>query len=375
MILQNLRLTNFRNLSGEFSLEKGVNIVVGENGVGKTNLLESIGFLSFGKSFRTSLEIYSISREMFNIDSFVFSRVSGDIIDPLGNLVSREVILERYENSNGDGCKKVLKIDGSKTSVSDFQNGFHSIIFSPNTIDLVTKSPSLRRRDLDEFLSSFDESYLNEISEYRKVVRNKNKILEKFAEGFGDKKELDFWNKKQIDLGSNIIYKRLNIIKEINPIIQRLAPGLFNLDIEDLCIEYLSKFTEEPELEFIRNSFADKVEHNLKKEVAAAMTLYGPQREDFKFKLNGQDLSEFGSRGQQRLFIFLYKIAQLELLEEKGTNSPILLLDDLYSELDKKVQKDVSSFLIGLENQVVVTTVSEKEINDNLREESNRITL
>lgn len=362
MILQTLDITNFRNLRGKFKFKKGINVIVAPNGAGKTNLLEALGFISFGSSFRTNSEFSTIRYSVIDSEGLVFTRLAAVLVDGLGNEVLREVIIEPTSNSDSKGSRKVLKADKNRIPLARFMRDFHTVIFSPNTIDVVTGAPSSRRKDLDDFLQIFDEEYLEEFLEYRKVIRGRNKLLEKLQSGLGNKQELDFWNKKLIDLGARIIWKRLGIITKANPIVAAFASDLFNDNGGDLEIEYMSKFIASSRFADIKKALAKKISENIQKEIGAGVSLYGPHREDFRFLLNGRDLREFGSRGQQRLSAFLCKVSQWQILKEKFGMPPLLLLDDLFSELDKKVCDNVQAFLNNCEGQIVITALKRSEL-------------
>jgi DNA replication and repair protein RecF len=375
MILRSIKLTNFRNLNGEYALSKGINVIIGANGLGKTNFLESTNFLSFGKSFRTSCEANIIKMSITGPSHLKFVRISGSFTDSLGNEVIHDVVLEKANNGNGNGCRKTLKKNNNKIPLSKFLRDFHTIIFSPNTINLVISSPSIRRRDLDDFLSIYDGDYFTEITEYRKVIRNRNRVLESVSKNASKRSELNFWNKLLIDLGAIIIHKRVQFIDTINPLISKLALKLFNSNVKNLKVEYISKFIQSKKQKDIKDSFERKIGQNINKEIFAGTSLYGPQREDFHFLLNDYGLKEFGSRGQQRLCSFLYKIAQYKLLKTKTGSAPMLLLDDLFSELDRDVRAKVCSFLIDVEGQTILTAVSEKEFEKGFLDKVNRIEL
>ncbi len=359
MILYSLKLTNFRNLSGNYSLSKGINVIIAFNGAGKTNFIEGINYLSTGKSFRTSNETYVINK--FLKDDFIYARISGQFEESLGNIVVREVVLEKVNGANGDQCKKTLIENGVKKTLGNFVGKFNSVLFNPETINLVISSPSFRRRDLDDFISTFDQSYFENLQEYKKVVRNRNKLLEKI--NVSNAKEISFWNDKLIELGACIIHRRNEIIEMINPLINKLIPIIFNSYIDNLSLKYLSKFTSQNKLEAIKNELSKKIKNNFQKEVSAGVTLYGPHREDFVFLTNGSDLASFGSRGQQRLASFCYKIAQKNLIESYTDKKPILLLDDIFSELDSNIRKNVCNYLSSFDGQVVLTSLSENEID------------
>jgi len=374
MVLRTLKLQNFRNLSGEYTLSNGINIIVGKNGLGKTNFIESIHFLSNGKSFRTNSDLYAIKRSLIELDEIAFARVEGIIMDSLGSEQTKDVYLEK--SNNGNGVKKVLKINSKKVSQANFLHVFYSIVFSPNSIDLVISSPFERRKDLDDFLCVFNDSYSKILFDYRRVVRNRNKLFEKISMQKGKKEELNFWNNELIHLAPIIIYERIKMIKRINKVIKRIGPDMFNLDLEDLDIFYDSKFAQHSsEFNDIEAKFREKVSDNIHKEIRACTTLYGPQREDFHFNLNSNDLKEMGSRGQQRLFSFLYKMAQWKILKEKIEYPPILLLDDIFSELDDKVQKNVCKFLSKIDVQIIITTTNIDGFSDKFIKRLHKIQL
>lgn len=373
MRLRSLSIRNFRNLDGSFDLSERVSVVIGPNGIGKTNFLEAVDFLSKGKSFRTNHEVLSVNRteNTNSIDSF--ARLEGNLEDSLGNRQLLSVTLEQVHTSSPYSCKKTLTINKNKTTRQKFTSIFHSVLFSPNTIDLVAGSPSVRRGDLDDFLMGYHDEYAQIYPEYRKVVRNRNKIFEKLQRGEGFGNELDFWNKQLVAFGSQIIFIRLQVLHDINPYIQQLSSKLFNGQKSVLSIDYKSKFIESPNLPGIRESFAKKVHFNSKKEMFAGMTLYGPHREDFEFLLDNAELREFGSRGQQRLSAFLFKMAQFDLLRQKMASPPILLLDDLFSELDPAVCARLQDYIVGLDAQTVLTALAPDDFTNGFLEKSRRI--
>jgi DNA replication and repair protein RecF len=226
----------------------------------------------------------------------------------------------------------------------------------------VTDSPITRRKDIDGFLSVYDEGYYSELSEYSKIVRGRNKILEKIQMRKGKISELSFWNASLVELGATIISKRKSLLQKTNPTMAKLASKLFNGDFNELSVHYVSKFTtEENTLDEVKRSFSSKIANNIKKEIFVGKSLYGPHREDFVFNLNGHTLRDFGSRGQQRLCSFLYKVAQHDMLQKKQDISPILLIDDLFSELDMQVRKRIQKFLESLSAQILLTGLNRTE--------------
>lgn len=374
MILKRLKIKNFRNLNGDFSLSSKQNLLIAPNGAGKTNFLEAIGFLSSGKSFRTSSESNVIDKTLQNKD-FTFARISSQIENSLGKDAPREVTIEEIESEKGVRTRKSLKIDSIKKTLSEFSKGFYSTIFSPNTINLVINSPSVRRRDVDEFICSIYDGFYEVLSEYRKIIRNRNKLLEEL--GFnGSKSQLAFWNSKLVELGAVIIHQRLKAIENLNPNVEKLASVTFNSNIDSIHLKYISKFVQKTDLASIRTALEKKIKQNVAKEMAAGRSLYGPHREDFVFLFNEDErLDGFGSRGQQRLASFCYKLAQNKVMEDKLSNKPILLLDDLFSELDSDVRKKVCKYLMDYKGQLVLTALDEGELPDSFIQKAEIITI
>lgn len=375
MKLKSLHVQNFRNLNKRFEFSNNVNLVIGDNGLGKTNLLEAISFFSSGKSFRTSKEISCV-----NIGGKDYTqgtmRLSGKFENSLGNSLNLEVIIEKIETSRGNiRSKKILKINKNKVRRSKFVGNFFGIAFSPDTVDLVRGTPSVRRNELDDYLSILNLEYFDFITEYKKVVRNRNKLLDDWFEGKSDTQQLKFWTAKLIELGAKIIYIRDNFLNSVNPLIQELALDVYNNDKINLLVKYESKFNSGRTQKEIRKVFKEKIVANIEKEKRAGLTLYGPHREDFSFILNGNDLREFGSRGQQRLGALLFKLAQWEFLYRKKGFTPILLLDDIFSELDNTVIKKVQRLILDWDSQIILTALKAEEFSDEFTKESKKIIL
>ncbi|MBU0975921.1 MAG: DNA replication and repair protein RecF [Patescibacteria group bacterium] len=372
MTLRTINIQNFRNINGSYPLSSRINVIVALNGAGKTNFLEAVGFVSRGRSFKTNNEILTVRKDIDRKSPLMFARIEAEIDDALGNIQKKELVLE---STTEGSLRKTLLVDSLKTTINKFDDTFHSVIFSPNTVDLVIGSPSIRRKDLDDFLSVVDEEYYFAISEYRKVIRQRNKVLEKLLQNRGNTRELGFWNQKMVDLGSAIIFKRAIFFRSIASEILSLSAKLFNLHGAEMSIIYESKFLTEIDEKVIMSAFQKKIKENEQKEIWAGKSLYGPQREDFSFLLNNVDLKEMGSRGQQRLCAFIYKVAQKLQLKNKNGVEPIFLLDDLFSELDSPVRGKIIDFILGSTNQIILTALSEDEVNGNFLKECKFIKL
>lgn len=344
MYLSSLELTQFRNLSREFSFKPGINILVADNGSGKTNMLESIYMLCYGKSFKAADEknILKEGEEYF--------RVIG--MDQAENTLSYF-----YENQTTKRARKVLEYNGNKVVPGVFITYLQSILFSPHSVQLIDGPPNIRRFAIDAILSKVYPDYAQLHKTYTSVVRNRNRLLQR-EDGIDDK-ELSFWTEELIQKGSVIISKRILYLAEISEFLVTLSKKLFHKPISDLNVDYISKFS--PRLTFQKS---EKIEHIMKeyikenhyKERRAGVSLYGPHREDFVFKIGHRDVKQFSSRGEQRLVSLIFTLAEAEFIELHLKMKPILLLDDLFSELDDTHSNKILSYLSELENQIIITT-------------------
>ncbi len=335
MILNSISFTNFRNYSkASFAFSPETTLVVGPNTSGKTNLLEAIYFLAAGKSFRAGFDREAIAQgEPFaNLKSL--SAFGGSNLDE-----GKELELQILANENGENTSsKRFKVNGVKKRLADFAGNLRAVYFGPEEIQLVTGPPSRRRKYLDSVLTQVDREYARTLLEYEKVLRQRNRLLILVREGEQDRSQLDFWDEKLVTLGSVLSRKRREMLDDFNPSATLRAGNLF--------LEYQPKVVSREILEKGRE-----------REIAAGMTLWGPHREDFVFKLKIQrrDLSRFGSRGEQRLAVLHLKLAELEFITQRVGERPVLLLDDIFSELDEDNRGQVLE-LLGKQQTIVTAT-------------------
>lgn len=309
MILKNIYLQNFRSYEKkEFSFEN-TTLIVGPNTSGKTNLIEAIYLLSSGKSFRTDKDIQMLS---FNKE---VGRVKGEIE---GNEL--EVILTNGLVNGKSQYKKFL-VNGVPKRRVDFTANLLSVLFSPSDLDIIIGSPSLRRNFLDEVLEQVDREYRIASIAYIKALRQRNALLERIREsGIRNEKQLEYWDNLAIENGNIIESKREEFIQFAN---------LSSKDIFDFAINYDKSIISKERLLAYKEQ-----------EVLSAVTLVGPHRDDFSVSMFNSskntvhDVKYFGSRGQQRLAILQLKILELLFIEDKLGQRPILILDDIFSELD-----------------------------------------
>ena len=309
-MLKSISLQNFRSYKkSEFSFEE-TTLVIGPNTSGKSNLIEAIYLLSTGKSFRTDKDV-----QMLKFQEEV-GRVRGVLKDE-----EIEVIITNGQVNGGSQYKKFLVNGVSKRRV-DFAGHFLAVIFSPQDLEIIVDSPSLRRNFLDEILEQVDRNYRVAAIAYVKALRQRNALLEIAKDsGVRNAKQLEYWDNLVIENGNIITVKREEFINFINSSAK---------DIFDFVVEYdKSVISKQRLLQYERE------------EMAAGVTLVGPHRDDFSIQMlnnsknTTHDIKSFGSRGQQRLAILQLKALELLFVEKVLGQRPTLILDDIFSELDE----------------------------------------
>lgn len=349
MPITKLNLQNIRSFSKkQIDFQNSLNIIVGPNAIGKTIILEAIFMLSLGKSFRAEQdrEIISFEKDLGRIEGVL---TSGNEITKLEMVLTNGVVM---------GVKTPYKkffMNGVAKSMPDFSGRLKVVLFWPQDMELVTSSPSLRRRYLDFVLIQTDSEYRRTIVSYEKGIRQRNKILEAIREGQAHRHQLMFWDQLLIKNGEYITKKREEYIDFVNKlqisndklqIKPKLQMPNYQLDYDKSIIS------------------ADRLEQYKEEEVGAGVTLVGPHRDDFKFKIHSEkftvnedklaDLSRFGSRGEQRLAILWLKLGELAFFEDQCQDKPTLLLDDIFSELDRDHRQIIFN-MIG-DRQTIITT-------------------
>ncbi len=332
MFLKKLNLTNFRNYSNlELEFDQRPTILVGNNAAGKSNILEAVYLLSTSKSLRveTEDELIKEGEEFARVEGFVENEGDTELLVII-NRPSKEVQFR----------KKVL-VNGISRRVTDFIGNLPAVIFYPSDINLVTGSPSLRRWHLDLGLAQIDPQYKKALTVYEQFLTARNRVLKRIREGHGRKDELDYWTNGLVDQGKLITDKRKSFFEFINPAVAGpLGEFVFEYGPSEVTVERLMETNG--------------------REVAAAATLIGPHRDDFGIFLEGRNLAHFGSRGEQRTATLAFKLAQLEYMAKILGKRPILLLDDVFSELDGNHRAHVVE--VVSKQQTIIATVELENI-------------
>ena len=346
MQIKSIKITNFRSWQ-DYNLEfNDTTILIGSNGVGKTNILEAVWFLCSGRSWRVKED-----RELVNWEN-EYARISAELINSHNNI-------EIYLPKNNELEKKQLKIDGVKHRFIDLLGVMPAVLFSPETISLVDGAPGLRRKFLDIVLSQIDRKYAVTLLEYNKVLRERNKLLYNIKQKKSKADELDFWDEKLVELGSFLMQNRSKMLKEFNKDIAKAYDDIAGSD-EKMQIKY------HPAVEI--EHFMDILVVSQESEIAQGATTHGPHRDDFRLYLNGKDIATFGSRGEYRSAVLALKILELKYLEKEKGEKPILLLDDIFSELDSERRMHLAKIVTG--QQTIITTTDLDHIEKKLREKA-----
>lgn len=335
-----IRLVNFRNYKNNvFRFDPLSNLIIGPNGSGKTNLLEAIFLLASGKSFKAET-----NRQLINWqDSF-------SIIE--ARLKTREKIgIKIIADKEKDSVKKTFFIDDSQKTKKVWQESFWTIIFRPEDIRLLSGSPAKRRNFLDTFLSQLDWQYQKNLFVYQKTLRQRNKLLDKIRTGQVKPQEFFYWDKALVKNGQYILEKRKQALDHFNQFFQNHP----SQEINSLSISYLANIVNEKLL-------SDKKSLDIK----TGHTTIGPHKDDFSIKSSlfaaaDKNIAYWGSRAQQRMAILGLKLAELEFIEKKIDKKPVLLLDDIFSELDKNHQKLLST-IINHHQTIITATQTPKGI-------------
>ncbi len=328
MFLKKINLTNFRNYSSlELNFDNRPTILAGNNAAGKSNLLESIYLLSTAKSLRVETEDELIKKDE------EFCRVEGFTED-----LELLIIINR-QTSEVNFRKKAL-VNGISRRTTDFIGNLSAVIFYPSDINMVTGSPSLRRWHLDLALAQIDSNYKKALTVYEQFLTARNKVLKRIREGQGKKDELDYWTKGLLDQAKVISDKRKKFFEFINLLDKPLGEFKFEYKPSEVTVEKLTETNG--------------------REVAAATTLIGPHRDDFRILLEDRNISHYGSRGEQRTATLAFKLAQLEYMAKILGQRPVLLLDDVFSELDASHRAHVVD--IVSKQQTIIATVELENI-------------
>ena len=315
MILKSLSLINYKNFASKaFEFDAKINCFVGNNGVGKTNILDAIYHLSFGKSYFNPVTSQNINH---NADFFV--------IDGVYDKSERE---EKVVISAKKGQKKVIKRNAKVYDRFADHIGFLPlVIISPADRDLITEGSDTRRKFIDGVISQSDKTYLSNLLAYTKVVSQRNALLKYFtANNTFDQSTLDVYNEQMVTYGQPIFEKRKEFLMDFEPIFQEQYKAISGAT-EQVSLTYQSAMHDMPLEHLLTNA--------LNKDRMLQYTSVGIHKDDLVFEINGYPVKKFGSQGQQKTYLIALKLAQFNFIKKESGVNPILLLDDIFDKLDE----------------------------------------
>ena len=349
MIIKSIELADYRNYDSlKLQFDKGTNILYGDNAQGKTNILEAIFVAATTKSHKGSKdrEIIRFDREEAHIRTYLEK----------GGVETRVDMHLRSSKSKG------IAVDGQKLKkAADLLGLCNVVFFSPEDLGIIKNGPSERRRFVDMELCQLDSFYLYNLNHYNKIVNQRNKLLKDMYLNPDLKETLSIWDMQLVSFGSKIIERRRLFVEQLNEIIYGIHKKLSG-DREELKIIY------EPDVE--AEEFEKKLKYSQDRDMRSKTTSVGPHRDDFSFVAGDIDIRKFGSQGQQRTAALTLKLSEIELVKKITKDTPILLLDDVLSELDSNRQNYLLNSIGDI--QTIITCTGLEEFVNN-RFEINRV--
>ena len=349
MIIKNIKLKNFRNYENlDFVLNNRLNIIIGNNAQGKTNILESIYFLSLTKSF------FAVNDKVVIKKNCLYARIDG-IITSNNGCNNLSILVNNYGKYLKIGNKEIKKS-------SDYLGNLKVILFSPDNIRLLKEGPSIRRRFLNIEISQLSKRYILILNQFNDLLKQRNEYLKNIRNSLMDKDYMLILNQKFGELAYQIYNFRNDFIVEINKRIKDIYKSIINID--NIEIKYITD-VKLNDKEIMINEIKDRLDKNYDKEILYGNTLIGPQRDDFSILLNGNDISSYGSQGQMRIAILSVKLSEIDIIFNKFGEYPVILLDDIFSELDVDKKNKLIKYL-NCDKQVIITTTDIENINEEL---------
>ena len=348
MLLESIEAENFRNLNGKIECGNGLNIVFGDNGQGKTNWLEAINILATTKSFKTTrlTEAIRFNEAMAIVRGNV--RQSAEIVRNL------QVIMQ--------GNTKTLTVNNKKETVQRFLGQLHTVVFNSDELEIIRGTPTARRKFLDGGIVSIYPPFVQTLSDYNKVIKQKNSLLHTAR----DKEYaidvltelLEPWNEQLIQLATRIYKARIRYIERLNEVLEK---KLF--EREEVSIRYVSSLEGKGDLSDYAGLLTERLKLRIPAEMYSGHSLIGTHRDELEITFDGKDLRKYGSSGQQRSALLILQIATLSVYFEQHKEYPLFLLDDIDAELDYKRIGQLLEFLED-KTQTFVTTSKESFVKD-----------
>jgi len=372
--LSHLSLTNYRNFTRlQADFEPGPILLQGNNAQGKTNLLESLYFLSTTTSPHARADRQLINWLALRREVIPFARLEG-VVRRDGETLQIAITIVK----EGERFRKDIRLNGVKKRAMDVIGALNTVMFLPEDIELVTGSPSVRRRYLDSMLCQIDAEYCRALRQYNKITTQRNALLKEVAENRRSPDQLDYWDDQLAQYGALLVVRRHNAVLELDAVARRRHREL-TAQQEGLRLYYAPSFdphdrpppdyqmpllTEDlgpraipaPPLPEVEAAFKTRLQAIRADEIQRGVSLLGPHRDDLHFLVDGIDITLYGSRGQQRTAALSTKLAEVSLMQEATGETPLLLLDDVMSELDAERRRQVLAMIDRVQQSFVTTT-------------------
>jgi len=373
MQLTRLSLTNFRNIARmDITVPQGTVLILGKNAQGKTSILEAIYFLATLSTFQASSD-----KQLINLiaakDNLAVARIIGEFKKG-GHTHRIEVRIIQENTRNGASrIRKEILFDGVKKRGREVIGQFNAVLFLPQMMQVIEGSPDERRRYLDLAISQVIPHMATSLSEYSKVVVQRNALLKQLSEQGGDTEQLAFWDERLAKRGAQIIYQRIQTLHELDLIAGRIhneitgGSEVLRLDYQP-AYDPLPNEHQQPALIYSppdrTHLSQDKIEAGFlaalkalrRSEIARGVTTIGPHRDEMRFLSNGIDLGTYGSRGQVRTAMMTMKLSEVEWMRQKTGHWPVLLLDEVLAELDEERRTDLLARVSQSQQSLLTTT-------------------
>ncbi len=365
MYLKHLNLESFRSfqdLQLDFKPNPGLNIFIGSNGVGKTNILEAIYLLSFPRSFRTR-----------QADSLVKEDSDYYLVEAkFDNFSDKTNVLEVFENQpqtnqlklgyQQNSNRKIFQRNSVDVDLKDFLSNLQTVMFSPEDLDLVISSPKVRRRFLDLVLYEVDREYFAANIHYYRLLNQRNAILKHSKDISQARADLEIWDIAFIKASLDVFNKRIELIESLQKFLPKSLEVFLQELADDISLVYLAS-GQSIDLASLNQEFIQKqLEKNLHRDIKTGYSSFGPHRDDFQLLIRQKNVTEFCSRGQLRSLVLGLKLAQINYIESNCLKSPLLLLDDVFSELDSTRRHGLLQ--LAQNYQTFITAVELSYFND-----------
>ena len=343
MLLLSVEGNGFRNINGKIACATGLNILVGENGQGKTNWLEAISLLASTRSFRTT-KLQEAVR-------------FGETLAIVSGMVEESPEITRKLQVSIQGNTKLLTINDKKETVQRYLGQLHAVVFNADELEIVRGQPDARRRFLDAGIVSLHPPFIQTFNDYSRVIKQKNSLLQRARdEEYSVEKTTEMlapWNEQLATLASRIHRARVRFVERINGVLEKKLFGR-----EEISIRYVSSLEGKGDLANYETLITERLALRVQAEVVSGHALIGTHRDDLEIHFDGHDLRKFGSAGQQRSALLLLQLANIAVYHATRGEYPLFLLDDIDAELDYKRIGQLLEYLDG-KTQTFVTTSKE----------------